>query len=256
MRVLIIEDEKPAAKRLSTLLSQCDREIIILDQLDTVRKAVAWFGQHPAPDLIFMDIQLADGLSFDIFSKVPVVSPIIFTTAYDQYAIQAFKVNSIDYLLKPIDPEALAGALKKFKSLHHTATLRTPAQSVDQMQRVIQMLTQPYKNRFVVKVGEHIKAVPTEKVLYFYSQEKMTFMQTSEEKKRYIIDYPLDQLEDLLDPRLFFRISRKYIVKLQAIQDIITYSSSRLKLKLLHSEDPEVLVSRERVSDFKQWLDQ
>lgn len=255
MKVLIIEDEKPAFKQLSAMLLRYDPGIEIIGQIDTVKKASAWFSQHPAPNLVFMDIQLADGLSFDIFERVAVTAPIIFTTAYDQYAIQAFKVNSIDYLLKPIDPHELSSAIDKFRSLYqYKGDNQANTRHMEQVQQAIRMLTQPYKNRFVVKVGEHIRAIPVEDVLYFHSHEKMTFMQTTD--KRYIVDYTLDQTERLLDPKLFFRVSRKYMIKIDAIRDIITYSSSRLKLRLLCSDDNDVLVSRERVNDFKQWLDQ
>lgn len=258
MQVLIIEDEKPAAKRLTSLLRQYDDAIIVLDQLDTVKKAIRWFTEHEAPDLAFMDIQLADGLSFAIFDQITVTSPIIFTTAYDQYAVQAFKVNSVDYLLKPIGPEELAQAINKFKQLHMLkATPSSSASSTDAMahiQQAITMLTKQYKARFVVKVGEHIKAIPTTEVLYFVSQEKATFMQT-QGGRRFIIDYSLEQVEAMVDPDRFFRISRQYIVCFEAVADIITYSSSRLKLILQHSDDTSVLVSRERVADFRQWLD-
>ena len=258
MHVLIIEDEKPAAKRLASLLQQYDDTLVVLDQLDTVKKAVRWFTEHKAPDLTFMDIQLADGLSFAIFEQVTVTSPIIFTTAYDQYAVQAFKVNSVDYLLKPIGPEELASAISKFKQLHMSkATSGSSASSTAAMthiQQAITMLTKQYKARFVVKVGEHIKAIPIMEVLYFVSREKATFMQTRA-GRRFIIDYSLEQVEAMVDPDRFFRISRQYIISFEAVSDIITYSSSRLKLILQHSDDTSVLVSRERVADFRQWLD-
>ena len=262
MQVLIIEDEKPAARHLTTLLQKQDPSIAVLTQLDTVKKAVAWFAEHSAPDLVFLDIQLADGLSFSIFEQVTVVSPIIFTTAYDQYAVQAFRVNSIDYLLKPIGPGELAQALEKFRQYHRSAPA-APAVDLTMManiQQAISTMSQPYKHRFVVKVGEHIRPIPVTEVLYFMSQDKVTFMQTRTDLKtagrRFIIDYSLDQVEGAVDPNCFFRVSRQYIVSLEAIEDIITYSSSRLKLVLKHCEDTQVLVSRERVSGFRQWLDQ
>nr|WKN38829.1 LytTR family DNA-binding domain-containing protein [Tunicatimonas sp. TK19036] len=257
MKILVIEDEKAAAKRLISLIQQEIPTAAIVAQIDSVKKSVAWFQENASPDLVFMDIQLADGLSFEIFEHTKVSAPIIFTTAYDQYAIQAFKVNSIDYLLKPIDAEELASAVKKYQSYHQAHSAPKPEQpDLSQLQQALQMLQAPgYKNRFVVKIGEHIKAIPTEDVLYFFSQEKMTYLQT-QAGKHFIIDYPLDQLEEVVNPAAFFRISRKYIVRLSAIDDIITYSSSRLKLKLKHSDDSDVLVSRDRVTDFKQWLDQ
>ena len=263
MRVLIIEDEKPAARRLANLLRQYDDSIEVLASLDTVKRAVQWFSKHDAPDLTFMDIQLADGLSFAIFEQTTVASPIIFTTAYDQYAIQAFRVNSVDYLLKPISPDALALAIDKFRQFH---TIPDPsvsgsvATAMTQIQQAISTLTQQYKTRFVIKVGEHIKTIPAADILYFVSQEKATYAQTQPEPRspgrRFIVDYSLEQVEALVDPNVFFRISRRYIVSLAAIEDIITYSSSRLRLILRESDDTDVLVSRERVSDFRQWLDQ
>ena len=254
MQVLIIEDEKPAARHLTTLLRQCDPAIVVIDQIDTVKKAIHRFEHHDAPDLVFMDIQLADGLSFAIFEQTTVTSPIIFTTAYDQYAIQAFKVNSVDYLLKPIGAEELAQAIDKFKQFHRLVPAAPSATAMTHIQQAISMLTKQYKNRFVVKVGEHIKAISTSEVLYFVSQEKTTYLQT-QPGRRFIIDYSLEQVEAMIDPNRFFRISRRYIVSFESIADIITYSSSRLKLVLEHSDDSSVLVSRERVADFRQWLD-
>lgn len=258
MKILIIEDEKAAAKHLATLVRQSIPEAKIIAQLDSVKRSVEWWQNNPPPDLVFMDIQLADGLSFEIFEHVSITAPIIFTTAYDQYAIQAFKVNSIDYLLKPIDEEELEKALGKYYSYYQKQADITTSSVPDltQLQQALQML-QPteYKNRFIVKIGEHIKAIPTEAILFFFSQAKATYLQTTE-GKHYIIDYPLDQVEHMIDPAQFFRISRKYMVRLSAIDDIITYSSGRLKLHLKHSKDSDVLVSRDRVSTFKAWLDQ
>lgn len=253
MKVLIIEDEKAAAKRLKSLLQQLDAQLQILTVLDTVKQAVRWFQENPPPDLTFMDIQLADGLSFEIFEQFEVKSPVIFTTAYDQYAIKAFKVNSVDYLLKPIDPKELKAGLEKFKQLFYEG--QQGQLDFHQIRQTVEMLTRQYKSRFIVKVGEHIKAIQVENVLYFCSREKMTYMHTKE-GRHYIIDLPLDQLEDSLDPKAFFRISRKYLVSVQAIADIITYSSSRLRLILQQSADHDVLVSRDRVAGFKEWLDQ
>ncbi len=267
MQVLIVEDEKPAARHLSALLQKHDPAIEVLTQLDSVKKAVAWFGENQPPDLVFLDIQLADGLSFSIFEQVSVVSPVIFTTAYDQYAVQAFRVNSVDYLLKPIGPDELAQALDKFWKYHQSASAKSTqrpllvdATMMTQIQQAISTMSQPYKHRFVVKVGEHIRPVPVAEVLYFTSQDKVTIMQTRLDQKpsgrRFIIDYSLDQVEAAVDPNRFFRISRQYMVSLEAVEDIVVYSSSRLKLVLKHCDDRQVLVSRERVANFRQWLDQ
>ncbi|MEK6478375.1 LytTR family DNA-binding domain-containing protein [Catalinimonas sp. 4WD22] len=253
MKILIIEDEKAAAKRLISLIQQLDARAEILDVLDTVKLSVHWLKEQPNPDLVFMDIQLADGLSFDIFEQYALSVPVVFTTAYDQYAIKAFKVNSVDYLLKPIALEELKDALAKFK--HHYSP--QPSAQIDfrQIQQTMKALTQEYKSRFVVKVGEHIKAIDVKDVHYFCSREKMTYTYTID-GRHYIIDYSLDQLENSLNPKVFFRISRKYIVSVQAIADIVTYSSSRLRLILKQSDDKDILVSRERVAGFKAWLDQ
>lgn len=256
MDVLVIEDEKAAAKRLISLIQQISPKTTIVAQLDSVKRSVTWLQQNTSPDLIFMDIQLADGLSFEIFDHITVLAPIIFTTAYDQYAIKAFKVNSIDYLLKPIDADELTTAIDKYQSFHQNqSAAQTVTPDLSQLQQALQMIQGPeYKSRFVVKVGEHIRAIPIEEALYFFSQEKVTYLQSSR-GKHYIIDYSLEQVEDMVDPSVYFRISRKYMVRFSAIEDIITYSSSRLKLKLKHSDDHDVLVSRDRVADFKQWLD-
>jgi len=255
MKVLIVEDESMAAKRLVALLEKINPGIEILAKLDSVKRTVSWINDNPSPDLLFFDIQLADGLSFEILEQVEVKAPIIFTTAFDEYAVQAFKVNSIDYLLKPIDPKDLEQALEKYESRYKTNSSQSAA-GVDMMmiQQAMQMLTKQYKERFVVKIGEHIHTIPTVNTAYFFSQEKATFLQTKE-KNRYIIDYTVEQVEQLVDPNKFFRINRKYLVSLEAVKDIITYSNSRLRLILIHSDETDAVVSREKVQDFKKWLD-
>lgn len=256
MKVLIIEDEKPAATRLTTLLHQYDAKIEILDRLDSVKKALSWLDTHPLPELTFMDIQLADGLSFDILEANPFKVPIIFTTAYDEYAIKAFKVNSVDYLLKPIDFEELSAAIDKYKEIYapNKANL-LPTEAIENLQKAMRMLTPQHKLRFIVRTGEHIRSILVEEIAYFFSLEKMTYLQTKEGRK-FIIDYPLDRLEEMVDPKCFFRINRKYLVSIASIQDIIIYSNNRLKLKLIHSDSRDSTVSRDRVQDFKDWLDQ
>ncbi len=248
MNVLIIEDEKLAAEQLSNLLSRYDKNIFVLDVIDSVKSAVHWFKTNEMPELVFMDIQLADGLSFEIFDKIQVQSPVIFVTAYDQYAIQAFKVNSIDYLLKPLDFDELKTAVDKFKGKKQVAITQ------DFIDSIKNIVNNNYKNRFVVKVGEHIRPVSIEQINYFYSFQKATYINTSE-NKNYIIDFSLEQVEALIDPNLFFRINRKYLIRISSIRDIVTYSSSRLKIELINSEKNDIIVSRERVNDFKRWLD-
>lgn len=250
MKVLIVEDEGIAADRLIQLLKQLDNSIEILEHLDSVKSVVEWFESNTAPDLAFFDIQLADGLSFEIFEQVEVSCPIIFTTAYDQYAIEAFKVNSIDYLLKPMMETDLQRALEKFNKQ------KQPAQTVDvsALMSLMQQQNQSYKERFVIKVGEHLKSVLTEEVEIFLSENKATYLLTKNSKK-FIIDFTLDQLQEAVNPKSFFRINRKYIIHIDGIKDIITYSNSRLKLELHHFNSDDLIVSREKVALFKEWLD-
>jgi len=249
MNCLIVEDEKVAAERLSGLIKKIDPTIEITGIVQSVKNAVQWLNTHQAPDLIFMDIQLADGLSFEIFEQTIVKTPVIFTTAYDEYALKAFKVNSIDYLLKPVDLNELKNAIDKFKE--NNLPKEIPAQVFD---NILHSLTKNYKNKFVIKVGEHIKVFAIDDVQCFYSMEKYTFLQNNSGRD-YAINYTLDQLEDLLDPSRFFRINRKFIVSLSAILDIISFSNSRLQVKLNSNKSDDLIVSREKVQDFKKWLE-
>ncbi len=252
MNVIIIEDEEQAAQRLETLVKSIVPEVKVWAKLDTVKGAVEWFAGNPQPDLIFMDIQLADGISFLIFEQCEVKSPVIFTTAYDEYALKAFKVNSIDYILKPVDKNELESAVKKFKGL--TMSSQSQSTLMANIGEAVKMLTRKYKSRFVVKVGEHLRTIEITDVQYFYSQDKTTFCVTRE-GRNIILDYTLEQLEEMLDPEKFYRINRKYLVCSDAIQDIISYTNSRLKLLLKASSDTDIIVARERVQEFKTWLD-
>lgn len=249
MKILIIEDEKPAATRLKQLILDILPEAKIDGNLESIIAATQWLMANPEPDLIFCDIQLADGLSFEIFNRVKVTAPIIFTTAFDQYAIKAFKLNSIDYLLKPIDTKELLNAIGKFKSLQ----IR-PLVDIIQLQELLIPKQKDYKSRFMVRFGEKIQAVQASEAAYFFSEERVTFLHTFE-GKRYILDYTLDQLEAMLDPKNFFRLNRKYISSFEAITEIHTYSNSRLKIKLKDCSDNDILVSREKVGSMKEWLD-
>jgi DNA-binding LytR/AlgR family response regulator len=252
MNVLIIEDEPQAAQRLTKLVSAMLPGAHLFPYIDSVKKSVAWLSSNPSPDLIFMDIQLADGISFEIFEKVEIKSPVIFTTAYDAYALKAFKVNSIDYILKPVDEKELRAAVDKFERLHSRATDHT--KMMESIGQAMQMLTKRYKERFVIKIGEHLKSIAVEEILFFFSQEKATFAQTQDGRK-FVLDFTIDQLEGLLNPDLFFRINRKYIVSVKSIQDMTSHVNSRVKLKLKTSDDDDVIVARERVDLFKNWLD-
>ncbi|KQS24726.1 LytTR family DNA-binding domain-containing protein [Dyadobacter sp. Leaf189] len=250
MKILIIEDEKPAARRLTQLISDRLPEARIEAILDTVTSAVSWLKNNAQPDLIFLDIQLADGISFAIFEEVKVTAPIIFCTAFDQYAIKAFKLNSIDYLLKPIDPEELNNALDKFK-----AGRKEPALSLDQIKQLLAPAPKTFKTRFLVKMGERIQTIDVGDIAFFFSEEKVTLLQTRQGKK-FTVDYTLDEVEDMVSPEQFFRLNRKYIAAISAIKDVFTYSNSRLKIHLDQCSDNDILISRERMGQFKNWLGQ
>ncbi len=265
LTALIVEDEPLAARRLADLLARQPAPLEVVGTAESVAQAVQQLLAGPLPDVLFLDIHLADGLSFEIFEQVPVRCPVIFTTAYDQYALQAFKVNSVDYLLKPIDANELAAALAKLRA-RLPAVAPTPAAAapafdpalLTQLMQQMQLAAPPaasYKSQFVVRVGEHLKVVPVEQIAYFFSLEKATFLQTAEGRK-FVVDYTMDQLETLLDPRQFFRLNRAYLARQAAIHDIIHYTNSRLQTVLKPpAPDAQVLVSREKVNVFKSWLD-
>ncbi|MCK0156982.1 LytTR family DNA-binding domain-containing protein [Cellulophaga sp. F20128] len=251
MNVLIIEDEKPAARRLHRLLAELD--VTVSTMLHSVEESIAWFSANKHPDLIFLDIQLSDGLSFEIFEKVDVKSAIIFTTAYDEYALQAFKLNSIDYLLKPIDDEELETAVKKYREVN--VSKRKIAVDFDDIKRLlVNPIERDYKKRFTVKVGQHIKILIADEIECFYSENKGTYAATSD-GRNYLLDVTLEHLETELEPKTFFRVSRKYYVNINCIKDIISYTNSRLKIILNKYNEGEIIVSREKVKDFKLWLE-
>lgn len=252
MNILIVEDEPQAAQRLEKLIKSLIPDAQIIAKIDSVKKAIQWFKDNLTPDLVLMDIQLADGISFQIFEQCEVKSPVIFTTAYDEYALKAFKVNSIDYILKPVDKDELQTALNKFQRLSKSES--NTKQLLDNIGQAVQMLMKKYKTRFVIKVGEHLKTIDIENVRYFFSQDKTTFC-VNDENRNFILDYTLEQLEAMVDPEIFFRINRKYLVRSGSIQDIISYTNSRLRLVLKGSQDNEIIVARERVQEFKDWLD-
>jgi len=251
MNVIIIEDEKPAARRLSRLLSELNVKVATM--LHSVEESILWFGENEHPDLIFLDIQLSDGLSFEIFEEIDIQSAIIFTTAYDEYALQAFKLNSIDYLLKPIDDEELEVAVKKFKTLKPT-TQKLSLDFDDIKKLLINPIEREYKKRFTIRVGQHLKIINADEVECFYSENKGTYAATSD-GRNYLMDTTLENLESELEPKKFFRVSRKYYVNVSHIKDIISYTNSRLKIKLNRYIEQEIIVSRERVRDFKLWLE-
>jgi len=252
VKYIVIEDELLTANRLVAMMQELEPDAQHLATLESVSAAVAWIKNNPTPHLAFFDIQLADGLSFEIFEQVETPFPVIFTTAYNEYAIKAFKVNSIDYLLKPLNSADLKQALAKFSSgFYAKEGAGIDNQSVA---KVLSLLSNSYKTRFLVKVGEHIRMVAVDDIAMIFSSDKSTFIRTKNGRD-YGIDYSLDQLDGLINPATFFRVSRKFIVSIDAIADIITYSGSRLKLKLVVETDDDVLVSREKVAEFKNWLD-
>ncbi|ADV47547.1 response regulator transcription factor [Cellulophaga sp. E16_2] len=251
MKTIIIEDEKPSARRLNRLLEDLGVEVSVL--LHSVEEAINWFHNNEHPDLIFLDIQLSDGLSFEIFEAVEVKSAIIFTTAFDEYALQAFKLNSIDYLLKPIDDEDLEIAVKKYKSLAPKKEQLT-LDFEDIKKLLVNPIEREFKKRFTTKVGQHLKIINADEVECFYSENKGTYAATTE-GRNYLLETTLDNLEEDLDPKIFFRVSRKFYVNVNCIKDIVSYTNSRLQIKLIKFNEQEIIVSRERVRDFKLWLE-
>lgn len=251
MNALIIEDEKPSARYLQRMLERQD--VIVNQMLHSVEEAIEWFKNNKHPDLIFLDIQLSDGLSFEIFDAVDVKSAIIFTTAFDEYALQAFKLNSIDYLLKPIDEDELHTAVKKYKSLKPSAQ-NVQFNFEDIKKLLVNPVEREFKKRFTTKIGQHIKMISVDEIECFYSENKGTYAHTVEGRD-YLLETTLEQLEQELSPENFFRISRKYYVNINSIKDIISYTNSRLQLKLNSYKEQEVIVARERVKDFKLWIE-
>jgi len=250
MKVIIIEDEKPSARRLQRMLDSLNVKTEIM--LHSVEESIVWFQNNPHPDLIFLDIQLSDGLSFEIFETIDIKSAVIFTTAFDEYALQAFKLNSIDYLLKPIDDEELAKAIKKYQDRLPKKQLVT-LDFNDIKNLLVNPIERAYKKRFSVKVGQHLKLIEIDAIECFYSENKGTYAYTSE-GRNYLLDFTLDQLEKELDPQRFFRINRKFYVNINAIKDMIHYTNSRLQIKLNSFNEQEIIVARERVKEFKDWL--
>lgn len=248
MKVIILEDENRAVNHLKRIISKVDPAIEIIKVFDTVRETVAYLEKGRDPDMIFSDVQLADGISFEIFSMVDVSCPIIFTTAFDTYAIEAFSTNGIDYLLKPIEEDRLRKALQKARQFTKPASLEALL-NLDMSKG-----RKTHKSRFMVKVGEKIRTIMVEDILAFYSFEKTTYLHTNTHRN-YIIDYPLEELEDMLDPGRFFKINRKYIVSIDACSQIIAWSNNRLKIDIEGIDDQKIVVARERVRDFKTWLD-
>lgn len=251
MNVIIIEDEKPAARRLNRMLVELNLKVQAM--LHSVEEAINWFHTNSHPDLIFLDIQLSDGLSFEIFEQVKVQSAIIFTTAYDEYALKAFKLNSVDYLLKPIDEDELHAAVNKFKQNQPKQT--NLQVNVDEIRKLlINPIDRKFKKRFTIKVGQHLKIITIDDIECFYSENKATYIHTTSNRS-YLIDDTLEHWQDELNPEHFFRVNRTFIVHINAIKDIVSYTNSRLQLKLHSYTNSEIIVSRERVKDFKRFIE-
>lgn len=251
MKVLIIEDEELAVKKLEKTLADVDGTIVIAGVTDSIQSSVEWLQQHPQPDLILMDIELADGQSFEIFNQTKVISPVIFTTSYDEYALKAFKVNSLDYLLKPIQKNELKAAIDRFKERFG----QQKEFSFDNLLKELQQKLQPreYRKRFLVKHGQKLVSIEVPEIAYFYSDGRVNFFKTRDNRK-FVVDYTMEELEEMLDPAQYFRISRAFYVSPESIDKIDDYFGNRLILQLRPAVDKEALVSREKVSEFKNWM--
>lgn len=251
MIILILEDETLAAEKITATLQELEPSVNIIAVLKSVESATEWLLQNTHPDLIIADIHLLDGLSFEIFQQVKINAPVIFTTAYDQYAIRAFEVNSIDYLLKPVQKDKLAESLQKLKS---RSNLSVPL-PYEELLKLLRQNQAEYKSRFMVRIGQRIMAVPVEKIAYFFSESKLTYIVTTE-NRRYPFDLSLDEIDVQLNPKTFFKINRQYIISFSAIAEIHPYFKGRIKLRLTPDQPDEIVVSSERSPEFKKWLDQ
>ena len=253
MKVLIIEDEAPAFRRLQKILDEIQPGIEILDVIDSVEESIKWLKIHDAPDLIFMDIQLNDGISFDIFEEVKMLSPVIFTTAFDEYMLKAFKVNSIDYLLKPIKPEELKESLEKYQEIKSNYSNNQP--DLNGLIQQIRLDDKKYKTRFLVKKGEKLLSVETNDIYYFQTRNGVVSLTTKDDAK-HIIDYTLDQLFTQLDPSEFYRVNRQFIIHYSCIRAVHKYHKGKLLVETRTKTSDPVVISEEKSSLFKKWLDQ
>jgi DNA-binding LytR/AlgR family response regulator len=252
MKVLILEDERLAAERLQKMLAEFSITIEVVGIIRSIEKGKIWLKENKLPDLILSDIQLLDGLSFDLFKVHPVNCPIIFTTAFDQYALQAFVVNGLDDLLKPIQSEKLLLAIKKVQGSVNQTLIS--AEDLEVLADMIENRKKKYKSRFLVKLGQRIKSIPVEQIAYFFTENKLTFLMTSS-KEKFPLDNSLDELETLLDPESFFRANRKYMITLDSVKEIHPYFKGRILLELLPSVEEDIVVSSEKTPSMKAWLD-
>jgi len=254
MKILIIEDEYPAADRLQQLLEELSEPTHVVAVLDSVESSVKWLQSQPAPDLILSDIQLSDGLSFEIFEQVLTHSPIVFTTSYDEYAIQAFRVKSIDYLLKPIKLQELKRAIDKYQQFRQDFTKNEQLQKMEQLLDSLHHSGKQHKKRFLVQKGEQLLPINDDEIAYFNTENELVFLHTHEGKK-YVVDYTLEQLEQMLDPARFFRINRQYVLHMNAIEQIHAYFSNRFKLMVQPRAQEDVVVSKGKAKAFRLWLE-
>jgi len=252
MKLLIVEDEELAAKKLQKILAAVDPSILVAGVTDSIKTTVEWLQENPQPDLILMDIELCDGQSFEIFNLTEVKSPVIFTTSYDEFALKAFKVNSLDYLLKPVQKDELEVALKKFHKLKGS---QQSDMNIDQLVKELQSKLKPvsYRKRFLVKHAQKLISMEVGDIAYFYSDGRLNFFKTTDNKK-FVGDYTMDDREEMLDPERYFRISRSFYVSINSVDKIDHYFGNRLILALKPAVDKEALVSREKVTEFKNWL--
>jgi len=255
MKAVIIEDEKPAVDKLRGMLEKYDPDIEIVAVLSAVEESVNWFRKMGAQtDIIFMDIRLSDGNSFEIFEQVEINKPVIFVTAYNEYAIKAFKVNSIDYLLKPLQYDDFYRSMEKIKLLRENLPGNRESVQYDELSRLIFQFNKNYKTRFLVKVGDHLRSVQTDNIALFYAEGRTVFLLTQKQNK-YIIDFTLEELSSQLDPEFFFRPNRSFIININAIQDVVMYSNSRLLVVPNQPFDKEIIVSRDKVAQLKTWFE-
>ena len=256
MKIFIVEDEDLAVKKLKKTLQSVDEEAFVVGEADSIKSSVEWLQSNPAPDLILMDIELADGQSFEIFNQTKVQSPVIFVTSYDEYALKAFKVNSIDYLLKPVQKEDLQAALEKYRQIKNLyKDSQSPHISMDALVKELQqkLNIKEYRKRFLVKHGQKLVSIETDDIAYFFSDGRLNFFKTNDNRK-FVVDYTMDELGDMLDPDKYFRISRSYFISVNSVDQIHDYFGNRLLLHLKPASEKEAIVSREKVSDFKDWL--
>lgn len=253
MNILIIEDEQHAANRLEKLVLEIEPKANVLDKIDSVESAVKWLSSNPAPDLLLLDIQLADGLSFEIFNQVEIICPVVFTTAYDEFAIKAFEINSLDYLLKPIKKEKLEKSISKYTQLKNYFSDQNLSGSINRILENFNQKKSGFRNRFLVNLGSRLIPVSINEVAYFYAEDKIVFLITQDEKK-YMVNFSLEKLEEELDPSLFFRANRQYIISVNSIINVHTYFNYKLKVDVNPQIEGEIIISRKKAKDFKEWL--